>query len=522
MSGRSVDVAILGGGLAGNLLARQLKRRLPALDVVLAERSRERSWKVGESVTEIGATYLLRRQGLSRYLYDRHYPKNGLRYFFDSPERDLPLEEMSEIGPYHFPFHPGFQLDRARIEADLLQMNRSAGVRVLEGARVRRVELGGPGAPHRIELLTEGHAESYAARWVVDASGRSELLARQLGLRVREDHHRIGAVWGRFEGIVDIDDLAPAGFQSRVRWSTRALSTIHFWYPGYWIWFIPLRDGVTSVGLVGQRGQDPALLSPEGFAAGLRAHRGASTLLAGAKPVDLGAYRQIAYGTRRFFDAEARFGLTGEAASSADPLYSPGTDFIALENDFLTDLIARDLAGEPQAGLAERAGLYDAFMQFRQEATLRLYRGLYDACGSFELMRIKWDFDIAFYYNLWLSSYQRDQHLSRRWLVRQLRMRDFVLRALEQFSELFRKLERKLRDDGTYFRGNRGRFSYGLENIDFVERVGEPRSHREVLDKTVEIFNHVHGRALDLLGEGGEGPRAPLPLEAFVGAEPLA
>ena len=34
----SVDVAVLGGGLAGNLLARQLRRELPNLSVAVFER----------------------------------------------------------------------------------------------------------------------------------------------------------------------------------------------------------------------------------------------------------------------------------------------------------------------------------------------------------------------------------------------------------------------------------------------------------------------------------------------------
>ncbi len=61
-----VDVAILGGGLAGNLLARQLSRSLPGLRIGLYEKSREASWKVGESVVEIGSHYLIKRLGLSR------------------------------------------------------------------------------------------------------------------------------------------------------------------------------------------------------------------------------------------------------------------------------------------------------------------------------------------------------------------------------------------------------------------------------------------------------------------------
>ena len=85
------DVAILGGGLAGNLLARQLRRTLPELRIGLFERSAATSYKVGEATVEIAANYLIRKLGLSSYLYEHQLPKNGLRYFFDDERRGLPL-----------------------------------------------------------------------------------------------------------------------------------------------------------------------------------------------------------------------------------------------------------------------------------------------------------------------------------------------------------------------------------------------------------------------------------------------
>src|SRR5687767_10699322 len=147
-----LDVAVVGGGFAGSLLARQLRRRLPALRIALFERSTERSYKVGESTVEIASHYLVRRQGLSRYLYEQHLPKNGIRYFYDSPALDLPVEEMSELGTINLPFHASFQIDRARMEGDLLEMNGRAGVDVRIGADVEEVELGESGAPHVLAL----------------------------------------------------------------------------------------------------------------------------------------------------------------------------------------------------------------------------------------------------------------------------------------------------------------------------------------------------------------------------------
>jgi len=508
-----VDVAILGGGLGGSLLARQLRRRLPGLRVGVFEREAGApAYKVGESTVEIAGHHLVRHQGLARYLYDRHLPKNGIRYFFDAPDRDLPLPEMSELGTVNLPFHPTFQIDRARMEADLLEMNRSAGVDVRTGVRVAGVELGKGGAPHHVTLEGSGGSERIAARWVVDATGRPGLLARREGLRVEEPEHRMGSVWGRFEGVLDPDELGDDAFRARVRYTTRGLSTLHFLYPGYWIWVIPLRGGLTSVGVTGTPVREREVRSPEGFRRFLDAHGALRTLLAHAKPVDHGSLARIAFGTRRFFHAD-RWALVGEAATAADPLYSPGSDFIALENDFVCDLVAREEAGEPRDALAKRTELYDRFMGFRHEATMRLYRGLYGTLGSYELMRVKWDFDIASYHNLWVAPYMTDQLLDTSFLRAQLRQQRLVLRAMDNFAALFRRVDEALRERGDYHRSNRGVFSHGLENIDFLQDVGLPRTRRQTLEQTLRTFHGVRRDALALLGEeAGE----PWPLQAYV------
>jgi flavin-dependent dehydrogenase len=522
-AGPELDVAILGGGLAGNLLARQLRRTLPELRIGLFEREGETSYKVGEATVEIAANYLVRKLGLSSYLYENQLPKNGLRYFFDDEHRSLPLQEMSEIGTLNLPFHPAFQLNRSRMEADLLDLNQRDGIQVRRGARVGGLQLGEQGGLHSFEVSEERGKTRVRARWLVDAAGRSGLLARHKGLRFSEPSHAIGSVWGRFESVVDVDELGPESFRARVRHTSRRLSTIHFCYPGYWIWFIPLRGGVTSVGVTGARvARDRELRRPEGFRAFLEEHRAAASLLDGAKLLDVGSYARIAYGTRRFFHSD-RWGLTGEAATSADPLYSPGSDFIALENDFLTDLITRDFGGEAASALAERCDLYDRFMRFRHESTMLLYAGLYDGLGSFELAGAKWDFDIASYYNLWVSAYMCDRHFDPDFLREQLRLRPFVLNVLRNFTSLFQHVETRLRERGEYFRGNAGRFYCGLDGIRFMQQVGMERSQSEVLAQAGETFNQVRAKALQILGEAKSTAEVePLPLSAFLAPRALA
>jgi flavin-dependent dehydrogenase len=503
------DVAILGGGLAGSLLARQLRRRMSGLRIALFERSAERSYKVGESTVEIASHYLVRRQRLSRYLYEKHLPKNGIRYFFDTPERDAPLEQMSELGTINLPFHPTFQIDRARMEGDLLEMNARAGVDVRIGAEITEVELGENGAPH---TLSTGGGERLQARWLVDAGGREGFLARRLDWRVPEAEHRIGSVWARFEGVADIDDLGDEAFHARIRHTSRHLSTLHFLYRGYWIWVIPLGGGITSVGVVGAPVRDAALRTPDGFRTFLDGHAAVRGLLAEAKALDFGSLARIAYGTKRFVDPRG-VAVIGEAATAADPLYSPGSDFIALENDFVTELVAEEQSGASEADLARRFELFDRFIGFRHEAVMRLYRGLYDMIGSYELMRLKWDFDIGSYHNLWVSPYMTDQLTEPAFLARQLRQQRFVLGAMENFGALFRRAQAKLDADGAYHRRNLGAFSYGLENIDFLTDVGLPRSRKKTLEQAARTFDIVRQGACTLLGEA---PGEPWPLQAFV------
>ena len=516
MKARQLDVAIVGGGLAGSLLARQLSRANSGGRVAVFEKKSDYTHNVGESIVELGSHYLIRRLGLSSYLYDRQLPKNGLRFFFDTAERDASLSAMSEIGSASLPFHPAFQIDRSRLEHDLLEQSARAGVEVHRGVAVEKIEVGQADRPHQLVVSDAEGSRTYECRWLVDASGRRRILARQLDLHVEETLLDNASIWGWFHGVGDIDQMGPDSFRSRVRHTARRLSTLHFVYRGYWIWFIPLQEGVTSVGVVCEkRYYDPRHCSDDGFLAWLRQHRAVASLLESAKPIATRSFEHLAYGTRRFLSPD-RWGLVGEASAFPDPFYSPGTDFIALENDFVADLIARDLNGEPQAALDERSEVYEQFLQFRFEAALRLYRGLYPVLGSYEVCKLKWDLDLGCYYALWLAPYMLDRHLDLKYLKAQLSQRNRVLDALSNFAALFVQIEKRLTERGTYHRRNLGEYSEGRDSIGFSEQVGRHFSEREAIQRVQEIFNRVHKQALDLLEAGSPAtPRKDRPLAWF-------
>jgi len=463
------DVVIIGGGIAGGFLARQLVLAAPETRILVLEASPTiEDLKVGESTVELATHYMVRRLRLSGYLYREQLPKNGLRFFFDSPEKDVPLTEMSEIGSDHFPFHPSFQLERAKLERDLVTMNREAGVTVQLGAKVVDVELCAKSG-HQIAYEQSGARKTVEARWVVDAAGRRHLLCRKMGQKVhKEDRLNTGGAWARYRGVRDLDAVPDDAFQARVRHTSRTLSTNHFMYEGYWIWFIPLAGNLTSVGVVYDKDVvDAAPRTADALDKFLREHRAVAELLDGAELHDFGAYAHLAYYTDQFFSSE-RWALTGEAGAFVDPFYSPGSDFIAVANELIGDLILRDLSGE-DAQWASRADLYNRFYKLKYESALRLYRNQYATWGCYQVFRLKFLLDFHNYYNLIVWPYMSGRILDEEWLESEVRSGTRTLQLLDAMADQFADLASFFRDRGRYHSDSRGRWANGLNGVAQLE-----------------------------------------------------
>lgn len=497
------DVAILGGGIAGAFLARHLKRARPELDVVLLEAAHKiDNYKVGESTVEVAASYMIRRLGLSTYLYQHQLPKNGLRFFFDSPDKDLPLVEMSEIGSDHMPFHPSFQLERAALERDVLAMNAADGVDVKLGAKVidmsvaRRDE-----GDHAVVYEQSGERHELKARWICDASGRRHLVQRKLGNKVtKESRLETGAAWGRYRNVRGLDAVEDPAFRARARWTSRHLSTNHFMYDGYWIWFIPLAGDLMSVGAVFDKRVVEGPRNRAELEAFLRSHRAPRDLMEGAVFEDFQSYTHLPYFSDRYFSVD-RWGLTGEAGAFTDPFYSPGSDFIATANELLAALIFADLDGAPD--LADRVEAYDAYYKLKYEATIRLYIDQYPIFGSFEAFRLKYLLDFNNYYNLVVWPFMADRLRDLAWVREELKFADLQVRAIGAMGKHFAELGKALKSRGEYFAKNSGQWANGLNGVaQFETKLGpelDEQFRRRELDRAYgSVFLAVLEKTLGL------------------------
>ncbi|AKT38389.1 NAD(P)/FAD-dependent oxidoreductase [Chondromyces crocatus] len=516
---RAYDVVIIGSGIAGGFLARHLRRTLPDLSVLVLEAAETiEDYKVGESTVEVAASYMIRRLDLGTYLYQHQLPKNGLRFFFDSPGKDLPLQRMSEIGSDHLPYHPSFQLERAKLERDLVTMNRADGADVQLGAKVVDLRIDGAGS-HTVTYEQAGARHEITCRWLCDASGRRHVLLRKLGKKVhKETRLNTAAAWARYRGVAGLDAVRDDAWRNRVRYTARHLSTNHLMYDGYWIWFIPLAGDLMSVGVVYDKDRLAALGTPaprnradfERFLDGHRAVRDLLSQPARADMEDFQAYAHLPYHADLYFSTD-RIAVTGEAGAFTDPFYSPGSDFIATANEFIVSMISSEIAGERSA-FEEKVAAYDAYYRFKYESTLLLYARMYPIFGSFELYRLKYLLDFNNYYNLVLWPFVAGRVTDVAWLREELRLTDYVLRALSTMGDHFSTLAADLHRRGEYFACNEGQWANGLNGVSQLQRRITPNFdgtfRRDQIDRA---YGSVSAALLERqIGATGLSNRAPL------------
>ncbi|MBL8756672.1 MAG: tryptophan 7-halogenase, partial [Planctomycetes bacterium] len=258
-----------------------------------------------------------------------------------------------------------FQVHRAEFDQMLLEHARGLGAEVVHG-RARDCRFGADGV--EVDHDGGGVVTTVRAKAIVDATGRSGFVAKKVGVRVVDRELRKAAVYAHFADV-PADPGVRAG-------DTRIVSLPKLG----WAWFIPLKDGVTSVGCVlditdyeGRAKGDPAAIFEESIASAPQA----AAWLAPARRVseyhvESGfSYSSTAYCGDRWF-------LAGDAGSFLDPIFSTGV-LMALRSGLeAADAVHAGYTGprcDPRAARAR----FDRTLRERYAFVRKFVLGFYDA-----------------------------------------------------------------------------------------------------------------------------------------------
>jgi FADH2 O2-dependent halogenase len=334
------DVAILGSGMAGSMMAAILARH--GRKVLLVDSGEHPRFALGEST--VPHTSMMMRILAARYdvpeirhcadfnSIQKHVTRScgikrnfGFVYHREGKPQD-PRESTQSVIP-EYPHGPESHLFRQDIDAYLYHAALRYGAVALQKTRVTGVEISGSG----VRLATQAGAE-LKARFLIDAAGYRSPLADRFALRETptrlKTHSR--SIFTHMIGVRPYDEcVEPRGVHGMPRlWSQ---GTLHHLFDGGWMWIIPFdnhgesMNPLCSVGLnldsrrFPKNGQAPEQEMSE-F---LRRYPSIAVQLAGATAVrDWVSTERLQYSATR--NIGERFFLMSHASGAVDALYSRG------------------------------------------------------------------------------------------------------------------------------------------------------------------------------------------------------
>jgi flavin-dependent dehydrogenase len=439
------DVAVLGGGLAGLSIAIQLKRMRPETRVLVTDKrtepAPEAAFKVGESSVEIGAYYYREVVGMRDHLESVQLRKLGLRFFVPAGGDKTDITRRVEFcTPAHLSAYT-HQIDRGRFENELFRRSLKHGADAFRGWRVQDVELGED--KHTIKLTQDDEETTVTARWIVDASGRANIMRRKLDIGTDTGHH-VNAAWIRLAGGMNYEDWAGDNDEWLDRMPERGLrqyATTHLIDQGYWLWLIPLASGPISIGVCADPRYHPweEIESFDGFMNWLRENEPQLFQAIDGRRDDVLDFLRVkdfSYASERVFSKD-RWTLVGEAGGFIDALYSPGSDFIAYTNTFSSELITHDLDGG-EAELEERVKFYNDFFFSLFNTTVLLYRDNYQFFGNPQVWVAKVTYDSLNYFTILGSPFVHGKMAKREDIERFGEIADIILPLIPRMQQLFK------------------------------------------------------------------------------------
>jgi len=381
------DVIVMGGGATGHLAAAYLRKRFPNLKVAVVEGPHKNRPIVGESLVEVSVDFMF-ELGLGAYLVEKHYPKYGLTYYF-KPDIDNPADRTYVVD--EIPTAPqilSFQINRFTFDREVRDRNVQNGVEIIDGT-VTGVEIninGGGNGLHAVNVQdAAGGKQTLSARWLVDATGRNRVLAKQLQLQEKVNEQK-NVFWFRLMNF-NPDLLSHIhALKKPNRSYVPYYATHHFFGKGNWIWCIPMRspenESLISIGITYRKDVYPhgEPRTMEQFLESVgREHPVLVELVQSGTIVDTNFYSSYMWECRQRYSAD-RWYIIGDAGDTVDPLYSVGLALSSLQIRQIAAIIQRELNGcDTSEFTKDLDTVLAAFQRSVTRDTTRLYECMGDA-----------------------------------------------------------------------------------------------------------------------------------------------
>jgi len=261
--------------------------------------------------------------------------------------------------------------------------NLQNGVQLIEGT-VAGVEINGAGGHVVTVRNADGEKQTLHARWLVDATGRNRLLAKQLQLQEPVQEQK-NVFWFRLKNF-DPDILTQIqAIKKQNRCYVPYYATHHFFGKGNWIWYIPMRspenEPLVSIGITYRKGVYPygEPRTMEQFLDCVRReHAVIVDLVRSGEVVDTNFYGSYMWECRRRYSAD-RWYVIGDAGDTVDPLYSVGLALSSLQIRQIAAIIQRELDGGDTKEFTEDLDTaVAAFQRSVTRDTTRLYECMED------------------------------------------------------------------------------------------------------------------------------------------------
>lgn len=264
---KQYDVVIIGSGVSGSVASIILGKL--GYSTLLIEKGRHPRFAIGESSTPVmskkirhlGQVYDI-PEFIELSSYDRIMegerpvrcaPKELFHYYIHKDN------ETNILGAGRYPEilvqtpDVDTQFLRADLDERLVEYAQNYGAEYLSETEVTNVEINDDGVVVTL-LGKDGQTHDVAGQFLLDGTGFRSILGQKFDLRIADEELdtplRSRSIFTHFVDVGTLEDALgnEPDFVARTK-IDRLRATQHHCFDGGWFWFIPLGNGLTSVGL---------------------------------------------------------------------------------------------------------------------------------------------------------------------------------------------------------------------------------------------------------------------------------